>query len=70
LARTQQKKPEAGADEAQRLYQTQKRLADALFGLFRTCSTPSIERVAQGGLLTLTGSSDQASRLLRARWQG
>jgi signal transduction histidine kinase len=40
----------------QKQYHTQKRLADALFGLFRTLgSTLSVERVANVGLLTLTG---------------
>lgn len=37
-------------------YQTQKRLADALFGLFRTLGTTlNVEHVAKVALLTLTG---------------
>jgi two-component system sensor histidine kinase VicK len=40
----------------QKQYHTQKRLADALFGLFRTMgSALHVERVANIGLLTLTG---------------
>jgi signal transduction histidine kinase len=40
----------------QKQYHTQKRLADALFGLFRTLgSALQVERVANVGLLTLTG---------------
>lgn len=40
----------------QRQYHTQKRLAEALFGLFRTLgSTLRVDRVANIGLLTLTG---------------
>lgn len=40
----------------QKQYHTQKRLADALFGLFRTLgSALHVERVANIGLLTLTG---------------
>ena len=40
----------------QKQYHTQKRLADALFGLFRTLgSALQVERVANIGLLTLTG---------------
>ena len=68
MARTPNKNPGSGTDvharharpssgtEAQRQHQAQKRLADALFGLFRTLgSTLSVERVAEVGLLTLTG---------------
>src|SRR5262245_39960772 len=40
----------------QKQFHTQKRLADALFGLFRTLgSALQVERVANIGLLTLTG---------------
>jgi len=56
MPKAQQGKSQPSTDAAQKRYQTQKRLADALFGLFRTLgSTLSVERVAQVGLLTLTG---------------
>ncbi len=56
MPKAQQGKSRPSTDAAQKRYQTQKRLADALFGLFRTLgSTLSVERVAQVGLLTLTG---------------
>ena len=57
MAKTKRVAPERETTaDLQKQYHMQKRLADALFGLFRTLgSTLSVERVANVGLLTLTG---------------